>query len=240
MTRNLLLIAGLAVLVLGGALFYMGRDPLTPVTTNSADNPAEAAMLDQTDEAGANSDANSDASAVDTSRVVEMALGDPEAPVTVVEYSSFTCPHCATFNEGVFRQIMETYVDTGQVHFIKREVFFDAYGLWAALVARCGGPERYHGIVEMLYQDQRRWAGSTDGAQVAEELRRIGRRAGLDNEQLDACLSDRDMATALMEVYRANAETYGIRSTPSFVINGELHGNMSFSDFSAAIAAAAE
>lgn len=182
--------------------------------------------------------AQSGPGAVDTSRVVEMALGDPDAPVTIVEYSSFTCPHCATFNQGVYRQILEHYVETGQVRFIKREVFFDAFGLWAALVARCGGPERYHGIVEMLYQDQRQWAGSSDGAVVADNLRRIGRRAGLDNEQIDACLQDRAKATALMEVYRANAERYGIRSTPSFVINGRTYGNMSFAEFQAAIAAA--
>lgn len=237
MTRNLLLIAGLAVLVLGGGLFYMGRDRAPSPVTAPATAPGTGteAPPNQSAEAGTNSDADP----VDTDRVVEMALGDPDAPVTVVEYSSFTCPHCATFNQGIYRQILEQYVDTGQVRFIKREVFFDAYGLWAALVARCGGPERYHGIVEMLYQDQRRWAGSNDGAEVAENLRRIGRRAGLDNEQLDACLSDRGMATALMEVYRANAERHGIRSTPSFVINGQLHGNMSLADFSAAIAAAA-
>ncbi|MCC6001407.1 MAG: DsbA family protein [Pararhodobacter sp.] len=211
----------------------MSRERATPVAAGVA--PAAEAPADQT----ADGSGETDAGPVDTSRVIEMALGNPDAPVTIVEYSSFTCPHCATFNQGVFRQIMENYVDTGQVHFIKREVFFDAYGLWAALVARCGGPERYHGIVEMLYQDQRRWAGSNDGAEVAENLRRIGRRAGLDNDQLDACLADRDMATALMEVYRANAERYGIRSTPSFVINGQLHGNMSFADFQAAIASAA-
>jgi protein-disulfide isomerase len=71
---------------------------------------------------------------------------------------------------------------------------------------------------------------------VAENLRRIGRRAGMDNDQLDACLADRDKATALMEVYRVNAEQFGIRSTPSFVINGETFGNMSYADFEAAIA----
>jgi protein-disulfide isomerase len=180
--------------------------------------------------------AQTGASSVDTSGVVEMALGDPDAPVTIVEYSSFTCPHCATFNQGAYRQIIDNYVETGQVQYIKREVYFDAYGLWAALVARCGGPERYHGVVEMLYRDQRDWAGSSDGGVVAENLRRIGRRAGMDNEQLDACLADRDKATALMEVYRVNAERYGIRSTPSFVINGQTFGNMSYADFEAAIA----
>ena len=237
MNRTLLLIASLAVLGAGGAYFLMsgnGQPQMSEAamteTTTSPEDAAEAA----TEAVGGD-----DAAPVNTDLFVEMTLGDPDAPVTIVEYSSFTCPHCATFNEGVFRQLMEEYIETGQVHFIKREVYFDAYGLWAALVARCGGPERYHGIVEMIYQQQRRWAGSNDGAEVAENLRRIGRQAGMDNEQLDACLADREMATALMEVYRQNAETYGIRSTPSFVINGELHGNMGFAEFQRVIAEAA-
>lgn len=234
MNRNLLLIASLVVLVGGGAYYFLGRAGQPQMT--------EAGMTEATSAPGASESAapasDSEGAPVDTSGVVEMTLGNPDAPVTIVEYSSFTCPHCANFNQGVYRQLMENYVETGQVHFIKREVYFDAYGLWAALVARCGGPERYHGIVEMIYAEQRRWAGSNDGAEVAENLRRIGRRAGLDNEQLDACLSDREMATALMEVYRQNAERYGIRSTPSFVINGERHSNMSFAEFEQVIAAA--
>ncbi len=203
----------------------------------SANQPAEGVGATQIASV-TSAQAQTGAGSIDTSGVVDMALGDPDAPVTIVEYSSFTCPHCATFNQGVFRQIMENYVETGEVQYIKREVYFDAYGLWAALVARCGGPERYHGVVDMLYQNQREWAGSSDGAVVADNLRRIGRRAGMDNEQLDACLADRDKAAALMEVYRINAEEYGIRSTPSFVINGTTFGNMSFADFEAAIAEA--
>ena len=181
---------------------------------------------------------------IDTDRVITMAVGDPDAPVTIMEFSSFTCPHCATFNQGVYRQLIETYVETGVARIEKHEVYFDAFGLWAGLVARCGGPERYHGITEMLYQHQRDWsraqpaAGQSEAEAVAEALRRIGRRAGLNNDELNACLEDRDMALARMEVYRQNAERYGITSTPSFVIDGQRFGNMGFEDFSNAIAAA--
>jgi protein-disulfide isomerase len=215
--------AAVAVLAVGGYALWSAN--------GAAERPGSTQI------GGMNSAQAQTASAsVDTSGIVEMSLGDPDAPVTIIEYSSFTCPHCANFNQGVYGQLIENYVDTGQVHYIKREVYFDAYGLWAALVARCAGPERYHGVVEMLYQDQRQWAGSSDGAVVAENLRRIGRRAGMDNAQLDACLSDRDKATALMELYRENAERDGIRSTPSFVINGQTFGNMGFAEFEAAIA----
>jgi len=181
---------------------------------------------------------------VDTSRVIEMVAGDPDAPVTIVEYSSFTCPHCATFNQGVYRQIYDQYVETGVARIVKREVYFDPYGLWAGLVARCGGPERYFGIVEMLYQHQQEWsraqpaAGQSDAEAVADALRRIGRRAGMNDEELTACLTDREMATAMMEVYRVNAQRDGITSTPSFMINGRAYSNMNLADFQTAIEAA--
>lgn len=229
MQKNLLIIgAAVAAVALGGYAFM------------SANRPAETVAPGATQITAQSSQTATDATAVpDVSRVIDMATGNPDAPVTIVEYSSFTCPHCANFNQGVYNQLVENFVETGEVYYIKREVYFDAYGLWAALVARCGGPERYHGIVEMLYQGQRDWAGSQDGAQVADNLRRIGRRAGMSDDELNACLADRDMATALMEVYRVNAERYSIRSTPSFVINERLYSNMNYGEFEAAIASAA-
>lgn len=225
MQKNMLIIsAAVAAVAVGGYALLGGSGPADTV-------PGVTEITAQS-----NQSATDASEAPDTSQVVEMSLGNPDAPVTIIEYSSFTCPHCATFNQGVYNQIIENYVDTDQVHYIKREVYFDAYGLWAALVARCGGPERYHGIVEMLYQGQRDWAGAQDGAQVADNLRRIGRRAGMSDDELNACLADRDMATALMEVYRVNAERHGIRSTPSFVINDQLHSNMSYAEFETVIA----
>lgn len=182
--------------------------------------------------------------AIDTSRVLEMVTGAEDAPVTIIEYASFTCPHCANFNTGVYRQIHENYIDTGVVRFIHREVYFDAFGLWAAMVARCGGPERYFGLTDMLFENQRDWvraqpaAGQSESEAVAEALRRIGRRAGMNDAEINACLADRDMATAMMEVYRTNAERDSVRSTPSFIINGRPYSNMNYAEFEAAIATA--
>lgn len=173
------------------------------------------------------------AAEVDTSRVIDMSAGNPEAAVTLIEYSSFTCPHCARFNQTVYDQLRETYVDTGLVHFVKREVYFDAYGLWAGMLARCAGPERYFGIVEILFDEQQDWARAEDASQVADRLRRIGLRVGMTDDQVNACLSDREMATAMMAVYQQGVADYGIRSTPSFVINGETYSNMSFEEFRA-------
>jgi len=169
---------------------------------------------------------------VDTSRVLEMSLGNPDAPVTVIEYASFTCPHCRTFHEGAFKELKENYIDTGRIHFIYREVYFDRFGLWAGMLARCAGPERYFGMADMLYDTQQEWIGNGDPATIAENLRRMGRTAGLTDEEVDACLQDGDMARAMVAVYQENAEADNIDSTPSFLIDGEKYSNMSYEEFS--------
>jgi protein-disulfide isomerase len=168
------------------------------------------------------------AAAAQGAEVPEMTLGDPDAPVKVVEYASYTCPHCANFHRDTFKEFREQYIETGRVHFTYREVFFDRYGLWAAMIARCAGPERYFGVADLIYSTQDQWVREPDPAAVAESLKRIGLQAGLDREAVDACLEDGEMAQALVSWYEENATRDGVRSTPSFLVNGELHsGNMS-------------
>ena len=164
--------------------------------------------------------------------VPELVLGNPDATVTVIEYASYTCPHCATFHDAVFKPLKRDYIDTGKIRFIYREVFFDRYGLWAAMVARCGGEMRYFGIQDLLYKGQRDWAGSDNPNDVVENLRRIGRAAGLENDQLDACLADGGMAQAMVEKFQKDSEADNITATPSLVINGTKHSNMSFAELS--------
>lgn len=171
-----------------------------------------------------------EAADIDTSTIVDMALGDADAPVTVIEYASFTCPHCATFHKDVFPQIKADYIDTGKVRFIHREVYFDRFGLWAGMVARCGGEMRYFGIVDMIYEQQSEWTQG-EPAQIVESLRRMGRTAGLTDDQLNACLSDGDKAQTLVAWYQENAEADGVRATPSFVIDGQSYSNMPYADF---------
>lgn len=163
--------------------------------------------------------------------IQEMVLGAEDAPVEMIEYASFTCPHCATFHQGVFKNLKQDYIDTGKVKFTYREVYFDRYGLWGSLVARCGGEDRFFGIADMIYQTQGEWSRAGSEAAIADELRKIGRIAGLENDQLEACLSNGDKARGLIEWYQANAEEHGINSTPSFVIDGETFSNMSYSEF---------
>ncbi|EPX77788.1 DsbA family protein [Litoreibacter arenae] len=208
MKRNIL-IAIVGVLAIGlGAFVLTGNapEPVTPVNAQT-----------------------SDSAEVDTSSVKEMTLGEEDAPVTLVEYASFTCPHCATFHTNVFPKLKKDYIDTGKVKFVFREVYFDRYGLWAGMVARCGGGMRYFGIVDLIFDNQREWAQG-EPAQIAGNLRKFGKQAGLDDETLDACLTDGEKAAAMAAVYQKNADADGISSTPSLVINGTTHPNMSYDD----------
>lgn len=179
--------------------------------------------------------ANAQISDIDTSGIVEMTLGADDAPVTMIEYASYTCPHCATFHNGPFKQLKADYIDTGKVRFVYRDVYFDRFGLWAAMVARCE-PSKFFGVTDLLYQQQSEWiAGGNDPAQIADNLRRIGRLAGLENDQLEACLADNENAQALVAWYQANAEADNVTSTPTLIIDGEKHGNMAYSALKAII-----
>lgn len=167
--------------------------------------------------------------------IADMTLGNPDAPVTVIEYASYTCPHCATFHQTVMPQLKADYIDTGKINFVYREVYFDLPGLWASIVARCGGELRYFAISDVIYEKQREWAASGEPATIAAELQKIGLAAGLGQDQLDACFSDRAAAEALVAHFEKNMEEFTISGTPSIVINGAVLGNMSYADLSAEI-----
>ena len=170
----------------------------------------------------------------DTSGIAEMTMGDPDAPVTVIEYASYTCPHCARFHESAFKDLKRDYIDTGKIHFVYREVYFDRFGLWASIVARCGeGAEnRFFGISEMLYEQQGDWARQDDPAAIVDRLRRIGKTAGLTDAELDQCLTDAGNAQALYARWQAFSEQDSIESTPSFVIDGRKYSNMPYDEMS--------
>jgi protein-disulfide isomerase len=167
--------------------------------------------------------------------VKDFSLGNADAPVKIVEYASFTCGHCANFHENVFKPLKRDYIDTGKVHFTQREVYFDRYGLWAAMVARCGGEMKYFGISDILFSTLQDWAGSQDPTVVVQNLKTIGLSAGLTTDQLDACMKDAAMADAMVKRFEANMQTDGVEGTPTLFINGEKHPNMPYDDLKAII-----
>ncbi len=163
----------------------------------------------------------------------DMMLGNPDAAVTVIEYASFTCPHCANFHRDVFPSLKENYIDTGKIHFIFRPVYFDGAGLWADMVARCGGGVRYFGMTSLLMERQHEWLGDRTQASIAQGLRAIGRQAGMSEEDVVACYSDEAAQETLIATFRENVTKDNISATPQFIINGELNQNMSYASFSA-------
>ncbi|MCY1126536.1 DsbA family protein [Frigidibacter sp. RF13] len=222
MMKKLLVPAVTALAAVGGAWWYAGS---TTAELTTLIPPASAQESATTSSA--------------VSLVPDMILGDQNAPVTVVEYASFTCPHCANFHDTVYDEFKKNYIDTGKVKFVYREVYFDKYGLWAAMVARCGGPEKYFGISDMLYDGQRDWLASGADQGIADELRKIGLKAGMTADQVNACLNDNEQAKAMVTAYQTNATNDNVKGTPTFLINGELHsGEMSYADFAALLDAA--
>lgn len=214
MTRNFYLLLG-AVLVaaLAGGGWILSQPGNPPGITEFA----SPAMAQESDSA-------------DLPDVVEMTMGNPDAPVTLTEYASFTCPHCRTFHERVFGDLKKNYIDTGKVHFVYREVYFDKFGLWAAMIARCGGQEKYFGIADLLYDTQSEWLATRNDAGIAEDLRKLGLTAGIERDQLDACLSDGQLAQALVAEYQKNASADGVTSTPTLLVNGKKYSNMTYTD----------
>jgi len=160
--------------------------------------------------------------------VKDFTLGNPDAPVKITEYASFTCSHCAAFHATTFKPLKAEFIDTGKVEFTLREVYFDRYGLWAAMMARCGGDMRYFGITDILFETQKDWAVSEDPNVVVENIKKIGRTAGMDDATLDACMKDSAMAEALVARFEENMKADGVEGTPTLFINGTKHANMDY------------
>lgn len=168
--------------------------------------------------------------------VSEKVLGDPEAPVTIIEYSSLTCPHCAAFHADTLPAIKERFIDTGQAKIVYRDFPLDQNALNAAVIAHCAGPDRYFVFLEALFGSQERWARSSDPTESLIQLAGLG---GLPREQAEACLADEAMLNAVLQSRLDGQEEYEISSTPSFVINGELvSGNRSVDEFATVIESA--
>lgn len=174
---------------------------------------------------------------IDTSGIPDMTLGNPDATVTVIEYASFTCPHCARFHQDAFKQLKSDFIDTGKINFVYREVFFDLPGVWAAIVARCGdGAEnRFFGIADMVYSEQGTWARHEDSGDMVADLRKFGKTAGLTDDQLDQCFTDGDKAEAMYARWQQQSKDDDITSTPSFIINGTKYSNMAYDEMKAII-----
>jgi len=148
----------------------------------------------------------------------EHVLGDADAPVTIIEYASLTCPHCAAFHNEVLPEIKEKLIDTGKAKMIFRDYPLDGIALRAAAVAQCAGDDRYFGVLSMLFKSQMTWARSED---PIEDIKQVVRFGGMNGDAVDACLADEAMIDAIVASRMRGEQEYSVSSTPSFIIDGE-------------------
>ncbi len=162
----------------------------------------------------------------------DMAMGDENAPVTIVEYASMTCSHCASFHRNTFPALKEKYIDTGKVRMILREFPFDPRAEAGFMLARCSD-DKYFAMTDVLFKQQESWAPVQD-AKTA--LLQIARLAGFSQESFEACLTNQKLLEDVRAVRNRGAEEFGVDSTPTFFINGKKYaGAMSIDEMSAII-----
>ena len=157
----------------------------------------------------------------------DVAQGPADAKVTIIEYASLTCSHCAAFHRDTYPVLKQRYIDTGQVRFILREFPLDPLATAGFMLARCDGEAKYYPVTDLLFSQQKAWAFSD---KPVDALQQMMRQAGFSQEKFESCLRDQKLYDAVNAV-RSRGEKFGITSTPTFFINGQRYsGNMSIAD----------
>src|SRR5215475_6861258 len=199
--RNILIVAGgaVAVAVIAAAVWFGTRPPSA--------GPAPVAV------------ASADKSALLNVQPGDHVLGDPKAPVTLIEYASFTCPHCAHFATQILPVLKKKWIDSGKVKLIYRDFPLDQTAVKAAQLAECAGKDRYFAVVDMIFATQGTWAAASD---PIAELAKALRIAGMGDSEVKACLANDQVANAVIADYRGG-ETLGVNSTPTLFINGQQY-----------------
>jgi protein-disulfide isomerase len=219
MMRNLL-IAGVVIIVAGVAGFLGWQHFQTPAVTE----PASAANVDTSKPID---------NPLTKAQPDDLVIGDANAPITMIEYSSLSCPHCARFAKDVMPRIKKDFVDTGKVKFIPRDFPLNKPALQAALFAHCTSPMLFYGISEQLFKTQDQWL--TDNA--TDALAQIAATAGMDRTKFDACLANKDAEAKIVATSKAGQDAFGINATPTFIVNGiKLEGEQSYDDLKALFA----
>ena len=161
----------------------------------------------------------------------DMALGPADAKVTIVEYASMTCPHCAAFNEHVFPKIKSEFIDTGKIRYIFREFPLDIKAAAGSMLSRCiakGDAAKYFAVTDLLFRQQNDWVVKN----TTETLTRIGKQAGLSQQEVETCLKDQSLLDKIAADQKYASDVLKVDSTPTFFINGEkIKGETSFDEF---------
>jgi protein-disulfide isomerase len=210
----------------------------------SSDAPPRATAVAAKDEQSA---ARISAELMKPGPLPELALGNDDAPVTIVEYADLTCPHCAAFNREVLPRLREKYIDTGKVRLLFREFPLNTHSLIAFMSVRCVAPEQAHGLIAALFEHQDNWGESRSMPELSGKLFALGQETGLTREAFDACVPSGDelstdrqkqLVKDIGAVRNRASKALGVDSTPTLFVNGQkLHG-ASFEDVDKAVGAA--
>ncbi|UXM94158.1 DsbA family protein [Bartonella sp. HY329] len=166
-------------------------------------------------------------------QIKDMVEGDENAPITIVEYASLTCSHCADFVVNTLPQIREKYINTGKVRIVFREFAGDDRAAVGFMLARCVPEDRYFPFIQLLFEKQAEWAFVPD---AETPLKQLAKLAGIDDDKFKACVTDQKMYDALRANLKRGLEEFGVRATPTFFINGDpVQGTKSFAEMSALI-----
>ncbi|CAA7623142.1 DsbA family protein [Magnetospirillum sp. SS-4] len=178
------------------------------------------------------------AQAAEDGHKIDQVLGKADAPLTIIEYASTTCGHCATFHKTTLPKLKSEWIDTGKAKLIYRDFPTGPKGLsvGTSMIVHCAGPERYFGLLGLVMEQQEKWMGAAD---KLAELKKLAKLAGLTEDKVDACLKRQDLSDAIEFRAKEAHEKLGIDSTPSFVIDGKvLVGAQSFESLDKALKAA--
>jgi len=159
----------------------------------------------------------------------ELDLGNADAPITVVEYASMTCSHCAHFHTTVFPTLKEKYIDTGKVRFIMREFPLDNLAAAASMLARCAGEGKTFPLISVLFAKQDDWAFVKGDPRP--ELMKFAKQAGFTQESFEKCLTDQKLLEDISAIRSRAAETFGVSATPTFFVNGKKLNGVGLADF---------
>ncbi len=144
-------------------------------------------------------------------------MGKTDAPVTIVEYASMTCPHCAEFDETIFPEIKKNYIDTGKARYVFRDFPLDQLAVKGAVLARCAPPERFFGFIDVLFRNQAAWVTASD---PMVPLARFAKLGGMSDEQFNKCMADTALADQVLGQRLEGAQKFDIDATPTIIING--------------------
>ena len=162
----------------------------------------------------------------------DVVMGSPSAPVTMIEYASMTCPHCAHFENEIFPKLKEKYIDTGKVKYIMREYPLDGLAAAAFMLARCAGPDKYYPMIETLFAEQQKWAVK----EPLPVLMAIAKQAGFTDESFKACLDDKELLNKIRQVRDRGQQKFKVEATPTFYINGQRYpGALSMDEIDKAV-----